>query len=195
MKKLTALFALVLITVPATPAFAAVNTGTSSPLIRVTPPAPKFTDAERHAELARRRSEVAGKMVDNSVLVLFSAQPKLYTNDVDYVFRQENNLFYLTNLAQAGATLVMTKSGGTVREFVFLPKRNPQLETWNGKMYSTEQAAALSGIKTFVDSAEREEFLKAVKEKRAFASKSSAGVGAEAHSHANPQRVAEHPRD
>ena len=68
--------------------------------VRVTPPAPKFTDAERQTEIARRRAAVAAKMADKSVLVMFSAEPKLYTNDVDYVFRQENNLYYLTNLKQ-----------------------------------------------------------------------------------------------
>ena len=61
--------------------------------IIVTPAAPKFTDAERQVELARRRAAVAAKMVDKSVMVLFSAEHKLYTNDVNYVFRQENNLY------------------------------------------------------------------------------------------------------
>ena len=79
--------------------------------IRITPPAPVFTDAERQAELARRRAAVAAKMADKSVMILFSAEPKLYTNDVDYVFRQENNLYYLTNLKQAGASLVIKKDG------------------------------------------------------------------------------------
>lgn len=51
--------------------------------VLVTPPAPKFTDAERHAELAKRRAAVAAKMADNSVMILMSAEPKLYTNDVD----------------------------------------------------------------------------------------------------------------
>jgi Xaa-Pro aminopeptidase len=83
--------------------------------IQVTPPAPKFTDAERQAELARRRAAVAAKMADKSMLILFSAEPKLYTNDVDYVFRQENNLYYLTNLKQGNATFVMTKNGGTLK--------------------------------------------------------------------------------
>ena len=34
----------------------------TSPSIRVTPPAPVFTDAERQAELARRRDAVARAM-------------------------------------------------------------------------------------------------------------------------------------
>src|SRR5688572_29875360 len=103
--------------------------------VLLTPKAPKFTDAERHAELARRRAAVTAKMADKSVLVLFSAEPRLYTNDVDYVYRQENNLFYLTGLKQDGATLVITKDGATVSETLFLPKRVPLREAWEGKMY------------------------------------------------------------
>ncbi len=140
--------------------------------IKLTPAAPKFTDVERHAELARRRTAVAEKMVDNSILVLFSAEHKLYTNDVDYVFRQENNLYYLTNLKQAGTTLVIKKDGGTVTEMLYLPKRNPQFETWNGKMYSNEDAARISGIKNIVDTAERDTFLQSVKDKKAAATQS-----------------------
>ena len=137
--------------------------------VRVTPPAPKFTDAERQAELARRRSEVAAKMADKSMLILFSAEPKIYTNDVDYVFRQENNLYYLTNLKQENATLVITKDGATVNEFVFLPNRNPQFETWNGKRYSMDEAATVSGLKTVVSTDKFKEFIDAVKGKQAFA--------------------------
>lgn len=125
----------------------------------ITPPAPIVTDAERQAELARRRAAVAAKMEDGSVMVLFSAEPKIYTNDVDYVFRQENNLYYLTNLKQAGATLVISKNGGKVTETIYLPKRVPSQETWNGHMYSTDEAAKISGVKNIVDSATKKAFL------------------------------------
>ncbi len=161
MKRCIALIALFLIV------FSTVHIGaTSGPTsVFLTPPAPKFTDAERQAELARRRAIVAAKMEDNSLLVLFSAEHKLYTNDVDYVYRQENNLYYLTNLRQAGATLVIKKSGGKVTETVYLPKRNPQNETWNGKMYANDEAAAVSGIKNIVDAETRTAFLDGLKAK------------------------------
>ncbi len=133
--------------------------------ILVTPKAPKFTDAERHAELAKRRAAVAAKMEDNSVMLLFSAEHKIYTNDVDYVFRQENNLYYLTALKQAGATLVLSKRGGVVAETVYLPKRNPQFETWNGKMYSNEDAVRVSGVKTVVDAATQPQVLDSLRTK------------------------------
>src|SRR6476646_4749787 len=102
--------------------------------IKITPPAPRFSDAERQAELARRRSAVAAKMTDKSMLILFSTEPKLYTNDVDYVYRQENNLYYLTALKQDNATLVITKDGANVKETLFLPKRVAAREAWTGKM-------------------------------------------------------------
>jgi len=139
--------------------------------IIVTPKAPKFTDAERHAELARRRAAVVAKMADKSILVMFSAEPRLYTNDVDYVYRQENNLFYLTGLKQDGATLVITKDGGTVTETLFIPKRVPLREAWEGRMYSREQASQVSGMRTIVDASEQPAFLAALKSKAAFAAK------------------------
>lgn len=134
----------------------------------VTPPAPKFSDAERQTELARRRKAVADQMNDNSVLILFSAEPKQYAGDVDFYYRQENDLYYLTNLKQNGATFVMTKTGENVQEFLFLPKRNPQFETWNGRMYSNEDAERISGLKTIIDSSETKKFLEAFKKQTAF---------------------------
>lgn len=136
--------------------------------IRVAPPAPKFSDAERQTELARRRAAVAAKMADKSMLILFSTDAKLYAYDVNYVYRQENNLYYLTNLKQNNATLVLIKDGASVREVLFMPKRNPQFETWNGKMYSNEEASRISGLKTIVEASEAANFIQSIKDKKAF---------------------------
>lgn len=113
----------------------------------ITPQAPHFSDVERHAELQRRRTAVEAKMADNSLMILLSAEPKIYTNDVDYPYRQENNFYYLTNLKQKGAVLVLSKKAGKVTEFVFVPKPDPENETWNGHMYTAAEVATISGIK------------------------------------------------
>jgi Xaa-Pro aminopeptidase len=139
--------------------------------IRLTPPAPRFSDSERQNELAARRARVFAEMKDNSVMILLSAAPRVYTNDVDFLYRQENNLYYLTNLKQPNATLVLSKSGGATNEFLFIPKRSPQSEIWNGHMYSTEEAANISGIKTIVEANEYENFFNLLKNKQAFTSK------------------------
>ncbi|NNE66816.1 MAG: M24 family metallopeptidase [Pyrinomonadaceae bacterium] len=131
--------------------------------IKPAPPFPAFTTAERHTELAARRKKVADSMEDNSVLVLFSAPAKIYTNDVDYHYRQENNLYYLTALKQNGVTLVILKIAGDVNELILLPKRNPQFETWNGRMYSNEDATMLSGIRNIADAKNRSTLISAIR--------------------------------
>ncbi len=137
--------------------------------IRLTPPAPQFSDAERQAELQKRRQAVAAAMTKanpNSILVLLSAEPRLYTNDVDYVYRQENDFYYLTMLKKAGAKLVLMPGNEETPEVLFLPKRNPARETWNGKMYSREEAQAVSGIKTVLNAEDFEPFMAAFKARK-----------------------------
>ncbi len=97
-RRLTSLIALAALAVPFTHTLSSARdnktTGDSSAasVIRVAPPAPVFDDATRLAELAGRRARVAEKIGANGVLILLSATPRVYTNDVDYEFRQENNL-------------------------------------------------------------------------------------------------------
>lgn len=113
---------------------------------QLAPPAPAISDAVRTAELARRRSEVRNRLSEKGLLVLFSAEPRLYTNDVDYPYRQENNLYYLTGINEAGVTLAILPSGKSFKEVLFIPRRNPQQETWTGRMLSADEARKISGI-------------------------------------------------
>ena len=139
------------------------------PVIREAPPAPEFAEEERHAELRSRRERVMAKLGPNSLLVLFSGEPRVYTNDVDYEFRQENNLYYLTALKQQGATLVMLRGAeGPAREILFLPRRNAAAETWTGHMYSPEEARAASGLGEIWDAREFEPFMKAVRSRLSY---------------------------
>ncbi len=148
----------------------------ATPAILVTPPAPKFTDAERQVELAKRRTEVLKRMKPNSIFILRSAEPRNYAGDVDFYYRQENSLYYLTNLKQKSATLVLLKTGDQTQEFLFLPKRNPQYEIWNGRMYSNEEATRISGLKTIIEESEAQNFLQAVKDKTNFAAKNETNI-------------------
>lgn len=131
-------------------------------VIRLTPPAPVFDDKDRHLELARRRARVAQSLGTKAALILFSAEPKVYTGDVNYEYRQENNLYYLTNLKQSRATLVMIPSNTQTPEILFLPRRNAFAETWTGHMYSAEEAANTSGIREIWDEIEFEPFMRAL---------------------------------
>jgi Xaa-Pro aminopeptidase len=131
--------------------------------IRVAPQAPVFADAERQAELKARRARVAAEVGPKGLAVFFSAEPRLYTNDVNFEFRQENNLFYLTHLNQQNATLVLVPGGGKISEVLFLPRRNPARETWDGYMYSAEEAHRLSGVDVILDAREFNWFMNLVR--------------------------------
>lgn len=139
-----------------------------APAIRITPPAPAFDEAKRIDELAARRKHVADAIGAKAMLVLFSTEPRVYTNDVDYAFRQENNLYYLSNLNQQRATLVLVPGNAQLPEILFLPRRSPAAETWTGHMYSAQEAAQLSGIKEIWEASEFDGFMKSVRNHEAF---------------------------
>ena len=147
---------------------------TPAPAIRAAPAAPVIDDRERLAELASRRARVAEKIGVNGILVLFSTEPRVYTNDVDYEYRQENNLFYLTNLKQKGATLVLMPGNTQTREILFLPRRDPAAETWTGHMYSPEEAKATSGISEIWEAKEFEPFMRSLRTRQAYRPKNEA---------------------
>lgn len=136
--------------------------------IRAAPPSPVFKDEDRLAELAERRRKVAEKIGPKSILIMFSGEPRVYTNDVSYEFRMENNLFYLTNLKQEGATLVLMPGSATAKEILFLPRRNPAAETWTGHMYSPEEARRISGVGEIWEAKELEPFMSALRSRKAY---------------------------
>src|ERR1044071_9730098 len=141
---------------------------TPPPNVRLTPPAPKFDDKERVAELMQRRERVAKSIGPQSFMILFSTEPRVYTNDVDYPYRQENNLYYLTQLKQKGATLVLLPGNTKTREILFIPRRNPPAETWTGHMYSPEEVNQLSGIREIWNASEFDPFIKALRNRQPY---------------------------
>ncbi len=152
------------------PAAASIDktTRATASAIRVAPPAPVFDEAARLGELASRRARVAQKIGATSMLVMFSTEPRVYTNDVDYEYRQENNLYYLTNLKQKGATLVLLPGNAQTPEILFLPRRDPAAETWTGHMYSPEEARQISGIKEIWEAGEFEPFMRSLRMRQPY---------------------------
>lgn len=136
--------------------------------IRPAPPAPVFDEKERQAELAQRRARVAQTIGSRAALILFSAEPRVYANDVNYEYRQENNLYYLTQLKQKRATLVLLPGHQQTPEILFIPRRDAFSEVWHGHMYSAEEAAQRSGIREIWEAREFEPFLQALRTRQPY---------------------------
>lgn len=97
-------------------------------------------------EAGARRARVMERLGPKAMLILFSNEPKHYTGDVDYEFRQENNLFYLTGITQEDVALVLMPGNERLQEILFLPRRDPAQEVWTGHMLSAGEGRAIAGI-------------------------------------------------
>ena len=85
-------------------------------------------------DLVARRARLMEKLGPNALAIVWSAEPKVYSLDVDYEFRQDSHLLYLTGITQEGAILVLMPGNKTSREFLFVREPNPRREHWNGHL-------------------------------------------------------------
>lgn len=118
-------------------ASAAAQARTEWQLPQTPPPAPIAA-----AEYAQRRAALAAEMGDGVFVAFGSPAPEL-----DYLPYAQNASFrYLTGIVEPGAALLIEKSGGTVREHLFVQPRNPAYEMWEGARLGPEGARARTGI-------------------------------------------------
>jgi Xaa-Pro aminopeptidase len=87
------------------------------------------------AEHAERRRRLQAQLGDGLAIV---AGAKLATrsNDTQYAFRQNSDLFYLTGFPQPEAVAALTRD----RFIFFVQPRDPEQETWNGRRPGVEGA-------------------------------------------------------
>jgi Xaa-Pro aminopeptidase len=102
------------------------------------------------AEFAARRARLAKELGPNAMLVVFSARPAIRNNDVEYPFRQSDDLLYLTGVTQTETTLVLLPGETGFSEVIFTRERDPQRELFTGKVLSSAEVTKISGVKTVV---------------------------------------------
>ncbi|MEP0986124.1 aminopeptidase P N-terminal domain-containing protein [Ekhidna sp.] len=94
-----------------------------------------FLTKEFHNE---RRALVREKMPDNSVAVFFANPVRNRANDVDYIYHQDPNFYYLTGYKEPHAVLMIFKEeqegpDGNFNEIIFIQPRNAMAEMWTGR--------------------------------------------------------------
>ncbi len=103
---------------------------------------------ELQEDLRARRARVMEQLGPHSMLILWSADLKNYSNDVEYEFRQDSNLYYLTAMEQDETILVLTPGNETRKEILFIKEKDPEREHWEGHIMSEKDATAHTGIET-----------------------------------------------
>ena len=110
-----------------------------------------------------RREVLRSKMPNNSVTVVFANPLRNRANDVDYVFHQDPNFYYLTGYREPNGVLVLfsenqtNQYGKSYNEILYVQKRDKRAELWNGKRLGTEGAKDELGFDTAMNA---EEFIK-----------------------------------
>jgi len=119
-------------------------------------------------DLSARRARLIERLGPNALAVFWSAEPKVYSLDTDYEFRQDSDMLHLTGIAQEGAILVLMPGNRTQKEILFVREPNPRREHWNGHGLTKEEATAQSGIKKVYYAGEFESFLTAMFNRRPY---------------------------
>jgi Xaa-Pro aminopeptidase len=121
-------------------------------------------------DLAARRARVMQRLPPDTLLVLLSAPSRVYSGDVDYEYRQDSNLYYLTGITQEDTALVLMPGNATHREFLFIKDRDPSQEHWTGRTLSHDEAKDRTGITTVLSSGNLEAFVGAMLSRRSWGS-------------------------
>jgi Xaa-Pro aminopeptidase len=94
---------------------------------------------------ARRRRVFMDRIGPKAAAILPAAPIAVRSNDVDYSYRQDNDLLYLTGFPEPEAVCVLAP-GHPKEEFVmFVRPRDPERETWTGRRAGVEGAIELYG--------------------------------------------------
>ena len=103
---------------------------------------------ELRADLAARRARAMDELGPASILVAWSAAPKVYSTDVNYEYRQESNMLYLSGMTQEDTILVLIPGAKTQREVLFTREADPRREHWNGHTLTPAEVTMESGVRT-----------------------------------------------
>jgi Xaa-Pro aminopeptidase len=121
---------------------------------------PRLASAgEFQEDLKARRARAMERLRPESMLILWSAPTRVYSRDVDYEYRQDSNLYYLSGIDQEGTILVLMPGNLTRKEILFVKERNPRREHWTGHILSKEEVTAQSGVEKIYLTTEFETFV------------------------------------
>lgn len=101
---------------------------------------------------AGRRDALRAAMPENSVFVVFAFPTRTFSNDVDYIYHANPDLYYFSGYKEPHAMLLVFKNeqtdsaGNKYNEILFVQKKDAAAEQWTGKRLGTEGAKTKLGF-------------------------------------------------
>lgn len=101
---------------------------------------------------AGRREALRQIMPENSVAVIFAYPTRTFSNDVEYMYHANPDMYYFSGYKEPHSLLLIFKEeqqdslGNRYKEMLFVQKKNPQAEQWTGKRLGTTGAKEKLGL-------------------------------------------------
>ena len=119
-------------------------------------------------DLVARRGKLMERLGPDALAIFWSAPTRVYSGDVDYEYRQESNLLYLTGIDQPETILVLMPGNTSRREILFIREADARREHWEGHSLTPAEATAQSGIQTVMTADRFDAFVAAMFSRRAM---------------------------
>ena len=108
----------------------------------------KLPSEEALAFHKTRREELRKQLPPNSVAVVFASPTRNRANDVDFIYHQDPNFFYLTGWREPQSVFLVYSSPqsdekGTYSEKIYIQERDARAEQWNGYRLGVKGAKAI----------------------------------------------------
>ncbi len=98
------------------------------------------------AEFKKRRAQLMAMMSPGSVAVIPGAKLSRRNRDIQYLFRQDSDFYYLTGFVEPEALLVLAPGREHGEEILFCADRDPHAERWDGERLGPERATQMLGV-------------------------------------------------
>ena len=119
-------------------------------------------------DYAARRAELMRRIGPDAMLILISPPPSQRNGDVDWPFRQEDSLLYLTGQNEPETSLVLVPGETEHKELIFTRDSNPAQEVWTGRIPTRAEVGKNTGVAEVVSSTRFQPFLQAAMEGRSW---------------------------
>uniref|UniRef100_A0A3B4Y8A9 X-prolyl aminopeptidase 3, mitochondrial n=1 Tax=Seriola lalandi dorsalis TaxID=1841481 RepID=A0A3B4Y8A9_SERLL len=102
----------------------------------------------RLASLIEAQADKLGPSASSGahVVIVLSHPTRYMTNDIPYPFHQNQDFLYLSGILEPDSALVLYGKGRPDQAILFVPRRDPGRELWDGPRSGKDGAAALTGI-------------------------------------------------
>lgn len=110
-----------------------------------------------------RREELRKLMPANSVLAVFAFPQRVFSNDVEYAYHQNPDLYYFSGYKEPESMLLIfkedqKKGDQTFNEIMFVRERNAMMEQWTGRRLGVDGVKAQLGFQQVYNSGEFKDF-------------------------------------